>query len=99
MPLAQVTTPAPSDSIRPTEYQLAVRKAQLRDMTICVAANSHSSADAIEWRDMFCHDCDVLECLKGTAEQLAAKVIGLEWIVENAKTFDAICPACVEVFG
>jgi hypothetical protein len=75
------------------------QNSNLSPLTMCVAAQSHASANHVEWRDIFCHECEANECLRGTAEQLAAKIHALGWIVENLRQFDVLCAACREVFA
>lgn len=92
MPQTQITTPSVSAQSLPASIHPC-------SMAVCVAANSHSPLDHIEWRDIFCSACGESECLKGTAQELAEHVVALDWIVTDIQQFDVRCAACQEVFG
>ncbi len=72
----------------------ACSQRQVADLAVCIAAEIDGPADAVQWRDAFCHECETNECLNGTAEQLAEKIFALGWAVENLKMFNLICPRC-----
>jgi hypothetical protein len=84
--------PAASANSLPASMHLA-------SMTACVAATSHSPADYVEWRDVFCQDCDMNECMKGTAEELAKHVLALDWMVTDVKKFNVRCASCGEIYS
>jgi hypothetical protein len=68
-------------------------------MTACVAGESHSAPETIEYRDLFCDDCGQNEYLKGTAAELAEKVLALGWVVREPKRLIVRCPDCGEVWS
>ena len=56
-----------------------------------IAAEYHESADAVLWRDIFCYECGVNECLLGTALQLARQAYSHGWAMDFK---NPICPKC-----
>ena len=47
------------------------------------------------WIDGFCHECDMNECARGTAQELAAKMFDLGWTIEGGpKGSLLLCPSC-----
>ena len=83
------------EAAKPAALSLPISM-HLCSMTTCVAATSHSPADYVEWRDVFCQDCDMNECMKGTAEELAEHVLALDWMVTDVASFNVRCAACGE---
>jgi hypothetical protein len=74
----------------------AYREKHVTNLAICVAAESEASPETVLWRDVFCRECDEIECLNGTARQLAEKVFDLNWHVEDVTRFNVICPQCAD---
>jgi hypothetical protein len=72
--------------------QWRVQNVDLSPLALCVAAESEAPTHAFVWRDVFCRECERNECLEGTAEQLAEKIRGLGWFVEDLNRFLVVCP-------
>lgn len=65
---------------------------ELEQFTRILAGDYEDLPDAIRWRDAFCHECEMNECVQGSAAQLAAKIISLNW--NKDWNNNLICPKC-----
>lgn len=68
---------------------------ELDKLTRILADESERPMASVFWRDAFCFECGMNECVEGTAQQLAEHLIGLNWnMVWPRNTL--ICPRCQE---
>lgn len=61
-----------------------------------IAGILDAPADAVLWRDVFCHECDAIECVEGSAQELADKIKSLGWIIADYPHTNLNCASCAE---
>lgn len=77
---------------------LQAERPEILALANLINAEYHEAADAIMWRDAFCHECGDNECALGTALQLARKIHASGWvtITGNLNIVNLNCPRCTE---
>lgn len=64
---------------------------EIAELTAAIEANFESRNG---WFDAACHECEAIECIHGSAADLATKIHALGWCVENREHGNLNCGTC-----
>lgn len=67
------------------------RRREVEEREISALASHAEPANAIGWVQFFCHECDAVETIRGTARELAEKIYNLNWMLMFN---NVLCPEC-----